>query len=817
MALILAWRLFKRELFQGQLLLIILAITLAVLAVTGLASVSDRLQVAIEDQASQFIAADRIIRSPRKIDPALLTIADKIGLKHTYVLEFNSMAYAGDDFQLVRVRAVEDSYPLKGTIELSTGPAHGLPQPDHLWFETRLSGLLSQPQQVEIGHTYFNLSAEIIRLPDAGFNLFASSPVVLMRMADVAKTRVVQPGSRVTYLYQFAGNASQLAAFEKQVKPLLNTSQRWVDVTSGDSPIANAVKRAEQFLLLACLLGIALACAAIGIAAQRYCQRHYDVVAMLKTFGASARQIRILFSVHLLLVTSFGVVLGLILGVGLDQLISLFLPAEIASYSPSLLRPILLGTTTGLISAFMFSAYPLLRLLSIPPLRVLQKQLESANLGMWLHLLLSLIAMGLLGYLYSGQLTMTLTVVFTVLLLGGLLSLLGFLMIKLGHGIGMRTTNPMQLALAGLRRRAKQNAVQLVGFSCALVLLLTILALRQDLLEEWQQQLPENAPNYFLVNIAPEQKQGVEDYLFQYIDEVPELYPVIRGRLTQINGEATITKKQIEAGEQGRLGIGRELNLTWREQLPAHNQILDGHFNQQSNEVSVESGVAERLSLNVGDELTFTIDSKTVSVIIASIRDVHWESLQPNFIMIFSKEALSSFASTSILSFRLEDDKQQVVVGLLRLFPTVSVIDIGAMITQLRQIIGQVSVSLSLVLGLVVMASALVMMAQTEAGMASRQRELAVLRTFGASGGLLKWATGLEFALLGLIAGVLAVGVSEFSLYLLKTQVFELNVYMHWPWWVIAPLSGAVLVGILGLWRCRQLLNHSCVALLKDH
>ncbi|WP_298769788.1 FtsX-like permease family protein [uncultured Shewanella sp.] len=817
MALELAWRLFKRELSQGQLVLIILAITLAVLSVTGLASVSDRLQVAIKGQASQFIAADRIIRSPKLIDPALLAMANKLGLSQTLVLEFNSMAYAGDKFQLVKVRAVEDEYPLKGQIELSTGQASGLPALGHLWYETRLSGLLSQPTQVEIGLTQFMLSKEIKRLPDAGFNPFASSPVVLMRMADVEKTGVLQPGSRVTYLYQFTGGDSQLNAFEKQVKPFLNTSQRWVDVTSGDSPIANAVNRAEQFLLLACLLGIALACAAIGIAAQRYCQRHYDVVAMLKTFGASARQIRTLFSLHLLLVTCFGVILGVFLGVGLDKAISLFLPEEIARYSPSLFRPVLLGIATGLISAVMFSAYPLLRLLSIPPLRVLQRQLESASFGMWVHLLLSLLAMGLLGYLYSGQLAMTLTVMATVLLLGALLSLLGFLMIKLGHGMGMKTTNPLQLALAGLRRRAKQNAMQLVGFSCALVLLLTILALRQDLLEEWRQQLPDTAPNYFLVNIAPEQKAGVIQYLSQYIGDVPHLYPVIRGRLTQINGENTITQKQQDEGATGRLGVGRELNLTWRNTVPENNQLLEGKFNQASNDVSVESGVAERLGLTLGDRLTFTIDNQKVDVTVTSIRDVHWESLQPNFFMIFTEEALSSFASTSIVSFRLKEDNHQVIVGLLRLFPTISVIDVGAMIEQLRQIISQVSVSLSLVLALVVMASALVMMAQTEAGMASRQRELAVLRTFGAKGSLLKWATGLEFALLGIIAGVLAVWVAEFSLYLLKTQVFELNVYMHWPWWAIAPLCGGVVVGVLGLWRCRQLLNQPCTELLKGH
>lgn len=830
MELNLAWRLFKRELQQGQLLLIILAITLAVLSVSGLARVSERLQVAINGQATQFIAADRIIDSPVQIDASILAKADELGLKHVTNMQFNSMVYAGDKFQLVTVRAVESGYPLKGDIELKAAngqdeKAQGLPHADEVWFESRLGGLLGYPQTLELGNSEFHLSQEISRLPDAGFNPFASSPVVLMRIEDVAKTGVIQPGSRVTYLYQFAGAESALSAFENSVKPLLNNSQRWVDVQSGDSPIAGAVKRAERFLLLASLLGIALACAAIGIAAQRYCQRHYDVVAMLKTFGASSTQIRRLFGIHLLLVTLFGIVLGLIGGALLDLGINQLLPPEIAAYSPPLTRPLLLGISTGLISAFMFSAYPLMRLLAIPPLRVLQRQLEGLQLGMWLHLLLSLGAMALLGYLYSQSWALTLTVVAAVLLLGVLLSILGFVMIRLGHSVGMKTTNPLQLALAGLRRRARQNAVQLVGFSAALVLLLTILALRQDLLNEWQKQLPENAPNYFLVNIAPDDAKPLNDFMAQKGIAATDIYPVIRGRLTQINGETLISNEQAEAGDKGRVGISRELNLTWRNSLPANNELVEGHFNQAADEVSVESGVAERLGLNLGDTLTYMIDNQELKVKVASIRAVHWETMQPNFFMIFTQEALAPFAYTSMASFYLDDKnpdvqgndppKNTVILELIQQFPTVSIIDVGAMVGQLRQIIEQVSLSLTLVLVLVLLASSLVLIAQTEAGMATRQRELAVLRTFGASGWLLRSATGLEFALLGGIAGVLAVIVAEFALYLLKTQVFELNVYMHWPWWGIAPVCGALLVALLGVWRCRQLLNQSCAELLK--
>ncbi|AZG72773.1 ABC transporter permease [Shewanella livingstonensis] len=821
-----AWRLFKRELAQGQLILIVLAITLAVLSVTGLARVSERLQVAINGEAANFIAADRIIDSPVELDPQVLITADELGLAHVTNMQFNSMVYSGDKFQLVTVKAVGDGYPLKGDIELSTGVTQQLPQPGQAWFESRLGGLLGFPQSIELGNSELSLTKEISRLPDGGFNPFASSPVLLIRLDDVPATGIIQPGSRVTYLYQFSGNAEQLTAFEQQAKPLLNNSQRWVDVQSGDSPIASAVQRAERFLLLASLLGIALACAAIGIAAQRYCQRHYDVVAMLKTFGASGKQIRVLFGMHLSLVTLLGITLGLLGGVLLDLGITAFLPVEIAAYSPPYIRPILLGVSTGLISAFMFSAYPLMRLLAIPPLRVLQRQLEGLQLGMWLHLLLSLAAMALLGYLYSRSLALTMTVVLAVLLLGFLLSVLGFAMIRFGHGIGMKTTNPFQLALAGLRRRARQNAVQLVGFSSALVLLLTILALRQDLLNEWQKQLPENAPNYFLVNIAPEDAKPLNDFLTLNHISATDIYPVVRGRLTHINDEELISGKQSEDGVEGRVGISRELNLTYRDTLPPNNKLLEGEFNQAADDVSVESGVAERLGIELGDKLTYNIDNQPFSVKVASIRQVQWETLQPNFFMIFTSEALAPFAYTSMASFHLNDQQlaaggsllsaNQVVLQLIQQFPTVSIIDVGALVEQLRQIIDQVSLSLSLVLVLVLLASALVLIAQTEAGMAMRQRELAVLRTFGASGWLLRASTGFEFALLGAIAGLLAVIVAEFALYMLKTQVFELVVYMHWPWWGITPVAGAIIVAILGVWRCRQLLNKSCSDMLKE-
>lgn len=811
------WRLFIRELQQGQLLLIILAITLAVLSVTGLASVSGRMQNAIAGEATKFIAADRVLSSPQAIDPTILAKADAANIKYVSNLQFNSMLFANDKLQLVTVRAVETGYPLKGQIELTSGAVDTIPAANSLWFEPRLVSLLGPTESVELGMAQFKLAESLARLPDGGFNPFASSPLVLMRLDDVAKTEIIQPGSRVTYLYHFVGTNADIEQFEQTIKPLLTTTQRWTSPQSGDSPIANAINRAEQFLLLASLLGIALACAAIGIAAQRYSERHYDVVAMLKTFGASAKQIRQIFALHLGLVTFVGVLLGLLGGVCLDFGLSFLLPTEMQQYPAPMLRPILLGIATGVISAIMFSAYPLLKLLSIPPLRVINRDLQGVTLGSWLHVLLSLLAMSILGYLYSGSFKLTVIVIAAVVLMALLLAIVGYFMINASKGIGLRTASPLQLALAGLRRRSRQNAIQLVGFSSALVLLLTIFALRQDLLNEWQAQLPEKSPNYFLVNISPSELSSITQFFNQHQIQSTDIYPVIRARLSMINGEQLISAEQEKQGEQGRVGISRELNLTWHDDLPANNAITQGQFNPSANSVSVESGIAERLDLELGDSLTFVIDQQAVTVVVDSIRQVQWESLQPNFFFIFNQQTLAPFAYTSMASFYLDNSQKDLVVDLIKQFPTVSVIDVGAIVTQLKQIVDQVSVALTLVMVLVLLASSLVMIAQTEAGMAVRRRELAVLRTFGATASLLKRATAYEFALLGAIAGLLAVIVAEFALYLLKTQIFELVVNWHWPWWILAPLLGAIIVASLGFVKCWQLLTLSCKELLQNH
>ncbi|SHH37815.1 ABC transporter permease [Ferrimonas marina] len=817
----LAWRLFRRELFGGQLKLITAALALAVLAVTSLGLISERLKQGLLSEATQFLAADRVLVSPQPVDETLLQQARDLGLETAQTLSFQSMLFTDTGLQLVSVQAVSDGYPLRGQIDPLLPLPGLLPAAGALWIDGRLHNQLANGEQVELGNSELEITGAFARLPDGGFNVFASAPTVLMRLDDVEATGVVQPGSRLTWRYQFAGSATALKAFEDQLLPTLTTSQRWQDVRNQETPLARAIQRAEQFMLLATLFGIALACAAVGVAARRYCQRHYDVVAMLKTLGASHRQVRGIFALHLGLTTLLGIALGLASGLLMAQGLIWALPETLRdTLAPTQLwRPVALGCTTGLVAAIGFTLYPMLRLMSVPPLRVLRRDIEPAHLGMGLNAALSIVALASLAWLYSGSWVMTWILLAGAGLLTLLLAAVAWGMLSWGRTLGMRTGSPLQLALAGLRRRANDNVLQLVGFSVALMLLLTVLALRQDLLQDWQSQLPEGTPDHFLVNIAPDQTEAMDAFLAERNVVATDLYPVVRGRLSAINGETVqrrVTKEDPEP--EGPRGIGRELNLTYRIELPPNNPIEAGQWYSPdaTDEVSVELEVAERLGIGLGDTLSFTVEGQTFTARVTSLRKVNWETMQPNFFMIFPPETLAPFASTYIASFLHPEGQPDLVPQMAQRFPTVSVLDVGTMIEQLRQVVDQVAAALGFVLLVVLAASSLLLFAQTEAGMASRRQELAIMRTLGASGSLLKRAVSWEFALLGALAGILAVAVAELVLFLVKTQLFQLVVQPHWNWWWSIPLGGALLIGVLGRWACRRLLHNRCAALLAS-
>ncbi|WP_199611388.1 ABC transporter permease [Flocculibacter collagenilyticus] len=826
----LSYKLLQRELKRGELTIIALAIMLAVMTVFTLTSVTSRIQGAILDKSAEFIAADRLVRSSRPLNPEYHQLAKANDLNTVDALFFSTMVVHQEEMSLSNVKAVSEGYPLRGDIQIAANlndtayVAKAIPEVGHVWLAKRLFYALKVKvgDEVQIGFAKLKVAGMIIQEPDAPMSVFSTSPRIMMNYQDIEKTKVVQPGSRLTYQMYLAGKEKDITNFSNEIKPKLSENESLISVKDRTNVLSGALKRSERYLLLAGLLGIVLAATALAVAANRYCQRHYDPVAIFKTLGAGKQQIRRIYFAHLLGLTSVSVFFGLLIGLaaqaGALKAMSEYLPAVLPSIG---LRPYLLSIATGVLCSVMFSLFPIIKLLEIPPLRVLRRDSgDDIGLSAW-HAVLSMLTIFILMWGFSQQLKLTLILFFGGVLIVGILLGMSYLLINTGRAIGMKTSNPFSLAMASIKRRAKANSVQMISFTIAIQLLLTLFVLKNDIINEWRMQLPEGTPNHFLVNISEQEMPMVSDFLTSNQIQTEGLYPVVRGRLVAIGDEKLndkVTKEDDDKSKQGqRLGVGRELNLTWRTEVPDNNKILTGkwHGDSVQAEVSVEEEIAKSLKINLGDELTFLIGATEAKVTVTSIRSVNWNSMQPNFFMILSNNVLDSFPATYITAFYLEQENAQLIHQLLLQFPTISVIEVGKILEQVQSVIEQVSLAIQFVLFVVVIAGVLVLTAQVQASLEERRQELVILRALGARGSLIKQSVTFEFFLLGFIAGVIATFATELVLLVLQTQMFDMSATIHWQLWWIGPIVGGLFVCIVGLVLTAKLMTVKTAQLLR--
>lgn len=830
-------RLLLQELRRGELTIMALAIVLSVTAVLSLSLFSERLQEGLLARSSEFLAADRVLSSRREVNESWLNEAHERNLQTARRVVFNSMAFAGDELGLVDVKAVSEGYPLRGDLETAAEPygegeiTNGVPPRGETWVASALfqSLQLDIGDTIEVGDSAFRVTRVVTYEPDVGFSVFTDSPNVLINYADLAATNLIQPGSRVRYNILYAGEPDAITGYEDWLLPQLNDdTHRWRSIDDGDEPLARSLRRAERFMMLASLLGVVLAATAVAVAAQRYCQRNYDVVAIMKTLGGSKAQIQKIFTLHLLLLTVISIGIGLLLGWFIQWQVTELVAARLDTTLPSAgWRPYALASATGLLSSVMFTLYPLLRLIKVPPLRVLHRQLVGAADIRWLHWLLCGGTVYLLLVLYSQQWLLS-----TALFAGGggaavVLLLIGRLFIGVSRKAGMQAGSAWRLAMAGLQRRAGANSVQMISFSTAIMLLLLVLALRNELLADWQEQLPDDAPNYFVLNVAEDKVDSLQETFAAEGIASNDLYPIVPGRVTAINDEVLrdeVTKEDRDAEEgereeegDAREGFGRELSLTWRNELPPNNVVIEGEWfgDDTTPQVSLESEVAERMDMKLGDELEFNIGGEVFRVPVTSIREVNWNSLQPNFYMIFNPATLSDFPATYITSFHLDQSRKSELNALFKNFPQVSLLDLDALMAQLREVISQVSLAIAFVLFLVIIAGTLVLVAQVQASMEERQQELVILRTLGAPAKLLRRSITYEFLVLGGISGLIATLAMELSLLILQTQVFEMDAVWHWRFWLVGPVAGAIIVALLGRLACARLIRRNTAQLIR--
>ncbi|WP_444984984.1 ABC transporter permease [Halomonas mongoliensis] len=820
-----------RDLRAPDVRALFVALALAVAASTMIGFFLDRLDRGLTRQASQILGGDLVLEQGRPFEAELRQTLEEAGLVLSDQVGMVSMVSLEDAFQPASLKAVDRRYPLYGsvTVDLGDGPevlARG-PAPGEAWLAPRLAVLLDAElgDRVRVGELELSVAGLIEREPDQSGGFANFNPRLMLHIDDLAATQLVQPGSRVSHELLAAGPPDIIDDLSPLLAELRRDGVEVRDVRRDRPQLGNALERAERYLSLAGLAAVLLAGVAVAMATRRYVDRHLDTAALMRCFGATQRELIRVFSLQLLWLalaaSAVGALLGLAGQAALLALLTAILPMELP---PPGVMPLWLGALTALAVLAGFAGPTLLRLKKVSALKVLRRELDPLPASAWAVVAVASAVFGALLWLYSGDLGLSVG-----LLLGGLIMLvvlwgLGSLLLggvlrlasRLPRRGGDDLTQALRLGGAQLARRRTASLGQLLAFSVTFFAMAMIALVRGDLLTTWEAQLPEDTPNYFAINIQPHEREGFEAALGDAADARSALYPMVRGRITAINDMAP--RDAVPPDARGDNTLRRELNLTWRETLPEGNRLVAGQWfddlegaepggwlgevaaepAQARVPISVEDGLVERFGLALGDTLTFTIGGQEIVGEIASLRDLDWDSFRPNFFVIFPPGVLEGFGHSYITAFHLDAEEREVQRGLVRDFPGVTLLNVDAILAQVRDLLTQVTRAVELVLGFVLLAGVSVLYAALTASRPVRAHESGLLRVFGAGNRMLSRVQGAEFAILGFASGLMGALLAELATAALYLAWLDLTPRLHGWLWLALPLGGALLVGVIG-------------------
>ena len=822
-------RLLLRDWRAGELHILVAALVIAVGAVTAVGFFNDRVARGMAQQSADMLGADLLVLGSQPADAAWAKEAAARGLRHAEGIEFASVAVRGESLQLASVRAVSDGYPVRGAVRTAEKlygedvPTRDVPARGTIWVEPRLMHALalSIGDRIEVGATQFEVARVLTYEPGRSGNFFALAPRILMHRADVDATGVIQPGSRVTYGNAFGGAPAAVDGFREWLATRVAAHDQLIDARDGNRTIARAIERVERYIGLTSLLAVVLAGVAIAMAARRYSARHFDMSALLRSFGASQRDIVWLYVPQLIALGLVGGLLGCALGwIGQWAIYALmqdFFPVRLPSPGA---RPAIVGLITGFVTLAGFALPPVLRLKRVPPLRVLRRELVPLPASAWLVYGAAAFALLALLWYYTGSARLTVSVLLGGVAAAGVLGALALGLLYVSRRLRGHVGVAWRFGFNNLWRRAQASVGQILAFGFALMAMALIALVRTDLLSSWQQQLPADTPNHFAFNILAEDVGRVEKFFAERSIRSQALYPMVRGRLVGINGvdvTQAVTKESDARSEEAALQ--RELNLTWASELPSDNKIVAGSWfgpGVPVGLVSVEEKLAKKLGIGEGAQLVFSIGGATLEAKVASIRSVQWDSFHPNFYMIFSPGTLEGHAATYLTSFHLAPAQKPQLTELVRSFPAVTVLELDLVLKQVRTILAQVTLAVEFVLVFVLAAGLAVLYAALQASLDERYYEGALMRALGASRRQLRGAQVAEFAALGLLAGLLAAGATEAIAYLVYARIFELEYHFKWPVWLIVPFAGMLLIGFAGAIGTRRVVSRSPLSVLRE-
>ena len=828
----LGWSSLWRDWRAGELRLLVLAVTLAVAALTAVGFFADRLQGGLARDARALIGGDAVVRSDNPTPPAFTDKARELGLQMAQNETFPTMGRAPDDAggasRLVALKAVSNGYPLRGTLRTAPAPDQpdaptpDLPAPGTAWVDAAVLGALDLKvgQPLLLGDKAFTIARVLVAEPDRGAGFMSFAPRVMIHRDDLAATGLVQPASRINYRLAVAGDDARVAQFNAWARAEIDRHEvrgvRLESLESGQPEMERTLGRAEKFLNLVALLAALLCAVAVAIAARGFAQRHLDDCAMLRVLGLSQGTMARAYTLEFALVGLFASALGVALGWAVHHVFVLLLAGLVESNLPApSLAPVLLGLGMGLTLMMAFGLPPVLQLAKVPPLRVIRRdvgQLKPATLGV--------LGLGIVGFA-ALLLAASRDLVLGGIAVGGfagavlLFAVASYAAVRLLRASVNETTAPRALVMATRQFSARPvfAVVQISSLAVGLLALVLLVLLRTDLISSWRSATPPDAPNRFVINIQPDQADAFQQSLRQAGVKDFDWFPMIRGRLVAINGRE-VAPEQFEAERAQRL-VEREFNLSSTVQPPDHNPIVQGRWTpEEADGLSVEKGLAEELGLKLGDRLSFDIAGQVLERRITSVREVDWASLKVNFFVLFPVAQVPDAPVTYITSFRAPD-AAGFDNALVRQFPNVTNVDMSQTIAQVQRVLGQVIGAVEFLFAFTLAAGLVVLLAAITATRTEREREFAILRAVGAGSGLLKQVQRIELLGVGLLAGALASVVAVAVGWALAKYAFQFS-WTASPWVPLAgALGGAVLALMAGWWGLRSVLRTPVVETLR--
>lgn len=808
--------LFIQSFKSSGIYLLIIALILAISATTALKFSNEQIQNAVALQAAEMLAADLVITDNYPIENKWREEARKLNLQQSNATVFGSMAFTNDQFVMVNVKAIDNAFPLRGELQVKEHTSARIKSGD-VWLSSRAMDLLKvkKGDLLNIADGKFKVSAEIEHDSNQELGFSAFSPTVIISQADVAKTNAIQTGSRIEYRLLLAGSAKDTQEFEQNFKVIVKDSRKTSDTNSstadtdeqnslklrnaseGNTRLMKPIANLDTFLQLANILTILLCGIAIALTSQRYVQQNQDHIALLRCIGSTKKQILTaylsLLAVVLTISIVVGCLVGLALGYGLLQLMLQLIPHIELQFSAldMLLGPLPIAMLTSAVVLLGFVVPSLMQLLNTPPIRVIRQQEKSVKSMLWMLLT------GTLG-LVVFSVVLTENLILTLWVIGAIIVLCAVLYVCI-WGV-LKFIQTLKWKVSAYVRVPYQSAFQITALALGLSLITVLAVLRTDLLDRWQQQLPEGTPNQFVYGLPPFDMPELKNQLDANQWKSTPLYPNIRGRLIAKNDQP-FSQELVKQNNSLR----RELNLTQSEQYPKDNIIVAGSTKfTAKNEVSVEAKTANELGIHIGDKLTFSLPEGVLEAKVVNLRSVEWESFSPNFFFIFSPNTMDENAGSYLGSFYVPEKDKPQLIALIQQFSNTVFIDISLILDEVKRIVSVLVQIISLLAILVSISGVLVLIACLNLLMEERKREVALLRSFGGSKKKLKQMMTFEIGFMGLVAGIVACFFAE-VISAIASYKMDLMMQMHWEIWLILPISMTLLCALIGRYRLSYL------------